>query len=80
MLVNVEEEISNVVKWIKEYVESTNAKGVVIGNSGGKDCATVISLATKALGKENVVAIAMPCNSIKQDLEDAKLVCSIFRY
>ncbi len=78
MIINIEQEVSNIVKWIKEYVVSTNAKGVVIGNSGGKDCATVIALATKALGKENVITIAMPCNSIKQDLEDAKLVASTF--
>lgn len=71
-------EAENAIKWIKEYVEKTGAKGVVIGNSGGKDSATVIAMATKALGKEKVLTIAMPCNSIIEDLEDAKLVSKTF--
>lgn len=72
------EEAEKAIKWIKDYVEKIGAKGVVVGNSGGKDSATVIAMATKALGKENVLAVAMPCNSISSDLEDAKLVASTF--
>ena len=71
-------EAENAIKWIKNYVDSCGAKGVVIGNSGGKDSAVVIAMATKALGKENVLAIAMPCNSIKEDLADARLVAEKF--
>ena len=78
MIPNIEQEVSNITKWIKEYVESANAKGVVVGNSGGKDSATVIALCTKALGKDRVLAISMPCNSISQDYEDAKLVANKF--
>lgn len=78
MIKNIEKEVEKVTKWIKQYVEDSNAKGVVIGNSGGKDSATVIALATKALGKENILTIAMPCNSIKTDLEDAQLVADKF--
>lgn len=78
MINNIEQEVLNITKWIKNYVESTNAKGVVIGNSGGKDSAVVIALCTKALGKERVLAISMPCNSINQDFEDAKLVADKF--
>lgn len=48
------------------------------GNSGGKDSATVIAMATKALGKDRVLTVAMPCNSINADLEDAKLVANTF--
>ncbi len=66
------------ITWIKEYVKQTGAKGVVVGNSGGKDSATVIAMATKALGKENVVAISMPCHSISNDFDDAKLVADTF--
>lgn len=72
------EEAENVIKWIYNYVEKIGAKGVVVGNSGGKDSATVIAMATKALGKDRVVTIAMPCNSISGDLEDARLVAEKF--
>lgn len=71
-------EAENAIKWIYNYVEKTGAKGVIVGNSGGKDSATVIAMATKALGKDRVYTIAMPCNSIKTDLEDARLVAETF--
>ncbi len=76
MINNIEEEVNGITSWIKEYVEKTRSNGVVVGNSGGKDSATVIGLASKALGKENVLAVSMPCNSIGKDLDDAKLVAS----
>lgn len=47
------EDLKNIIKelelWIKQYVNKSGAKGIVIGNSGGKDSATVIALATKAI-------------------------------
>lgn len=66
------------IEWIKTYVSNSGAKGVVVGNSGGKDSAVVIAMATKALGKANVVTISMPCNSIESDYDDAKLVADTF--
>ena len=78
MIKNIEKEVESITKWIKEYVEKSTAKGVVIGNSGGKDSATVIALAAKALGNKKVVTVAMPCNSIQTDIEDAKLVANTF--
>lgn len=71
-------EVNLIIDWIRSYVKKSGAKGVVVGNSGGKDSAVVIALCTKALGKENVLTVAMPCSSIAQDLEDAKLVANTF--
>ena len=70
--------MENAIKWIKQYVENSGAKGIVIGNSGGKDSATVLAMATKAIGKEKVLAVSMPCNSQSSDLEDATLVAKTF--
>lgn len=78
MILNLEEETNNIIKWIKEYIKQSGAKGVVVGNSGGKDSSTVIALATKAIGKENVITIGMPCLSNDNDLEDARLVSETF--
>lgn len=78
MIKDIKKETEQITKWIKNYVKGANAQGVVIGNSGGKDSATVIALAERALGKENVVTIAMPCNSKNSDLEDAELVAKKF--
>lgn len=74
----LEQETQNAIKWIKEYVEKTKANGIVIGNSGGKDSATVLAMAVKAIGKEKVISVAMPCFSKETDLEDAKLVAEAF--
>ncbi len=71
-------EAENAISWIKDYVEKAGAKGVVVGNSGGKDSATVIAMSTKALGQDRVVTVAMPCNSANTDFEDAKLVAETF--
>ena len=74
----LEHECQKAINWIKNYMEKTNAKGVVLGNSGGKDSATVLAMAVKALGKDKVLAVSMPCNSINTDFEDAKLVADTF--
>lgn len=74
----MEHEVNLIIKWIRDYVENSGAKGVVIGNSGGKDSAVVIGLCTKALGKDKVLAVALPCSSNLQDFKDAKLVVDTF--
>lgn len=74
----MENEVNLIIDWIRNYVRISGANGVVIGNSGGKDSAIVIGLCAKALGKENVLAVSLPCNSILQDLEDANFVANTF--
>lgn len=71
-------EVNLIIKWIKDYVKNSGARGVIIGNSGGKDSAVVIGLCTKALGSKNVLALALPCSSSLADFEDAKLVADTF--
>lgn len=74
----LEKEATKAIEWIKKYVKASGAKGIVIGNSGGKDSATVLAMATKAIGKENILAVSMPCFSNNRDFEDAKLVIETF--
>ncbi|MFW9970726.1 MAG: NAD+ synthase [Candidatus Odinarchaeota archaeon] len=64
--------ISKIEGWIKEYINATNVNGVILGLSGGIDSAVTTSLCVKALGKENVIALSLPCSSIPGDLNDAK--------
>ena len=78
MIKNIEQEVNEITNWIREYVEKTGSNGVVVGNSGGKDSATVIALATKAIGKERVLAVSIPCYSVNKDFEDANLVANKF--
>jgi len=63
------------VAYIREYVEKTGVKGIVYGNSGGKDC-TLVGILCKA-ACENTVGIIMPCGSSRNygsDREDALAV------
>jgi NAD+ synthetase len=45
---------------LKDYVRKCGFKSVVLGLSGGIDSALTAALAVDALGKENVVGVAMP--------------------
>ncbi|MDD4954028.1 MAG: NAD+ synthase, partial [Candidatus Omnitrophica bacterium] len=63
-----------IVRWIKDQVRDAKAKGIVLGLSGGVDSAVVAALCKKAVGQKNLLALVMPCQSHKQDLEDARLV------
>ncbi|MGD9592164.1 MAG: NAD(+) synthase, partial [Candidatus Berkiella sp.] len=65
---------------LKDYALKSGFQKVVIGVSGGIDSAITLALAVKALGSENVTALAMPSRySSKGSLEDAALLCDIFK-
>ncbi|MDD5618428.1 MAG: NAD+ synthase [Candidatus Omnitrophica bacterium] len=64
-------------KWIKKQVEDANAKGVVIGISGGIDSACVAALSKNALGN-NVLGLILPCESSPEDERLARLVADKF--
>lgn len=59
-------------EWIKDILTATGAKGIIYGNSGGKDCTLVGALCRMAT--ENVLGVIMPCQSsvnYGSDREDA---------
>lgn len=62
---------NEIIDFIRDYYKKNNLKGAVIGISGGKDSAVVAGLFTKALGKENVIGIWMPCHSKDEDKKHA---------
>jgi len=71
------EKVANIlINFIKNEVEKFNFKKVVVGLSGGIDSALSCTLASLALGKENVYPIFMPYKtSSKESYEHAKLLC-----
>ncbi len=70
----VEKVTNNIIEWIKKEKTRTEAKGFVVGVSGGKDSAVVAGLLCKAVGKDYVIGVMMP-NGHQPDMPDSKLVC-----
>ena len=60
-----------VIEWVKNYFSfSPNAKAIV-GISGGTDSSVTAALLTKALGKERVIGVLMPCGT-QHDIDVSK--------
>lgn len=71
---NYKQVIVDIQNWIKNYVESANMKGIVLGISGGIDSAVTATLCVGVIGKNNVMGLGLPCFSNPQDLEDSKMI------
>lgn len=70
---SIQNNIDDVVVWLREKVEEANAKGLIVGISGGIDSAVVTFLIKKAF-PNNSLGVIMPINSNPVDREDALAV------
>lgn len=70
---------AKIIYFLQRQYKQANAKGIVLGLSGGVDSAVAAALAKEAVGKNRVLALILPCHSQKQDSEDAKLVAKKLR-
>jgi len=66
-----------IVQWIRKQVESANAKGLIVGLSGGVDSSVTVVLSKKAF-PETTLGLVLPCFSNPEDLEHARLVADKF--
>ena len=72
-------ELENRDAFIRGLIEKSGAKGIIFGNSGGKDSALVGILCKKAC--ENTVCVMMPCSSkrnFESDFDDALALAEKF--
>ncbi len=58
---DIQASVNSRVKWIRDLLVSSGAKGIIYGNSGGKDCSLVSILCKMAT--DNVLGVIMPCGS-----------------
>ena len=64
------------VAWIRDFfAENGRDCNAVVGISGGKDSSVVAALCVKALGKDRVIGVLMPCGE-QSDIDMAKLLVS----
>ena len=71
---NYEKLVLDIQNWICNYVKTAKAEKIIVGLSGGIDSAVTAALCAKALGSNKIFGLGLPCGSISQDLEDAKLI------
>lgn len=63
---------NKVRRFISDYLAKSNAKGLVIGLSGGLDSAVCLELCAQAVGAVRVLGLALPSKSTpKGDVSDA---------
>ena len=61
----------------RDYLKKTGFKKVIIAVSGGIDSALVTTIATDAIGAENVIGVALPSRySSEGSITDARELCS----
>ena len=79
MIRNWEKEYEERVEWIRALTEKSGVKGIVFGNSGGKDSALVGILCKAAC--DNTVGILLPCASRRNygmDADDGRELAEQF--
>lgn len=71
---DAKKEIENVCEWIRDFFEK-NGRGcnAVLGISGGKDSTIVAALLCRALGRERVIGVLMPCG-VQSDIDVSRRV------
>ena len=70
----LEEYLKVIEKFTKDYLESNKMDRYVLGLSGGVDSSLVAAICKHAVGKERLTCIAMPIESLPEDLDDAREV------
>ena len=71
---DVEKVTGECVEWIRTFFEE-NGPGcnAVLGISGGKDSSVAAALCARALGKDRVIGVLMPCG-VQPDIDMAQLL------
>ncbi len=71
---DVERTTGRCVAWIRDFFNENGPDcQAVVGISGGKDSSVTAALCVKALGKERVIGVLMPCG-VQKDIDAALLL------
>lgn len=70
----LKEYLKVIEKFVKDYLALAKSDRYVLGLSGGVDSSLVAAICKNAVGKDHLTCIAMPIESLPEDLDDAKEV------
>lgn len=73
MGLKIQKQIDFVVNWLRQQVQLSGTKGLVVGISGGIDSAVVANLIYKAM-PDNSLGVILPIHSNQGDVEDGLLM------
>ena len=74
----VQDRAEKIVHWLKDMLKKAEARGFVVGLSGGIDSAVTAALC-KRVCPEHTLGVIMPCYSHPQDALDAQFVADTFK-
>lgn len=67
----LEQYLTVIENFLKDYLEDSHQQGYVLGLSGGVDSSLTAALTKNAVGREKLMCIMMPIDSNPKDVEDA---------
>ena len=67
----LEQYLTVIENFLKDYLEDSHQQGYVLGLSGGVDSSLTAALTKNAVGREKLMCIMMPIDSHPSDLDDA---------
>jgi NAD+ synthase len=69
----MKEKVDQIVQWLREQINESGLKGLIVGVSGGIDSAVVAHLIKRAAPDQSL-GVIMPCKSNPNDRKDAESV------
>ena len=71
--IDYEKALAVIKDFVKNYLETTGARNIIIGLSGGIDSSTLFTVLAESVNKDRIVALILPDTRVtpKEDVDDA---------